>query len=194
MRDFDIRILLKKTELSPYFNDGNSKVVEELNLWATGARIDLAVINGHFHGYEIKSAIDTLQRLPNQIEAYSKVFDYLSVVTENNHYGKVYDLLPKWVGLYVCSEKDNERNITEIRKPALNKITNGFFVAKLLWREELIELLREEKIPFRMKDRNWILCKTLSENIEVFKLSEKVRIKLKERPNWKIKPEGYEAK
>lgn len=185
MRDCDIRQLLRKTELSIYENDNESKVVEELNLWATGSRIDIAVINGHFHGYEIKSAVDTLQRLPHQIDGYSKVFDYLSVVIESKHYGKVYDLLPKWVGIYVCSGKVENAILNEIRKPRLNDAINGFYIAKLLWRDELISVLTENEIIFRKSDRNWLLCETIAANIEISLLSSQVREKLKLRKNWK---------
>ena len=190
MRDFEIRQVLKRTELSGYLTDGTSKVVEELNLWTTGARIDIAVINGNLHGYEIKSASDTLQRLPNQLEAYGKIFDYLSVVTENKHYGKVYELLPKWVGLYVCNEK-SINSIVEIRPPTFNSNKSGFHLAKLLWRDELISVLTEHNISFRKRDRNWILCEVLSDKIEMLKLSDIVRSKLKCRVNWK---EGFIAR
>lgn len=185
MRDYDIRQLLKRTSLSEYDNDPESKIVEELSLWATGSRIDIAVINGHLHGFEIKSAIDTLQRLPHQIEAYAKVFDYITVVIEPKHYGKVYDLLPRWVGISVCSQAIKEGSIDVIRLPDLNTAQDGFYIAKLLWRDELIDILKENNIPFKKSQRNWLLCEILSERIETPTLSTIVRQKLKLRKNWK---------
>ena len=96
MRDFEIRTHLKTSILKKYYSDINSKVVEELNLPVAKARIDLAVINGYLHGFEIKSASDTLQRLPSQLIAYSKVFDYLSIITEDKYHHKVINILPDW--------------------------------------------------------------------------------------------------
>jgi hypothetical protein len=181
MRDICIRQLLKEKQLAFYINDNESKVVDELNLPVAKARIDIAVINGAFHGYEIKSASDTLQRLPSQIEAYTKVFDYLSVVTEKKYSEKILQFIPKFIGLIECSEN----SIQVIRKPKLNKNKEGFFIAKLLWREEIIDILTEHQIPFRKKDRNWILCETLSSNLNIEILSGIVREKLKNRTEWK---------
>ncbi|HAO09378.1 sce7726 family protein [Chryseobacterium sp. APV1] len=181
MKDLCIRKLLKEKELVSYINDNKSKVVDELNLPVAKARIDIAVINGAFHGYEIKSASDTLQRLPSQIEAYTKVFDYLSIVTEKKYSKKILEFIPKFIGLIECCEND----ITIIRKPKLNKNKDGFFIAKLLWRNEIIDILTEYQIPFKKKDRNWILCEILSSNLDIKILSNNVREKLKNRVEWK---------
>jgi hypothetical protein len=186
MRDTTIRQLLKSTELLQYQNDGSSKIVEEMTIPAAKARIDIAVINGHLHGFEIKSACDTLQRLPSQIEAYTKVFDFLYIVTEDKYYQRLLQTTPSWVGLYICCEKTNE--VLQIRAASLNQNKNSFHIAKLLWREEIIEVLTEHKIKFRKKDRNWILCELLSSNIDATTLSNAVRGKLKQRIDWKIEP------
>lgn len=185
MRDFDIRIHLRNYLLNKYYLDSHSKVVEELNLPAAKARIDMAVINGHLHGYEIKSSKDTLQRLPSQLEAYEKIFDYLSVITEKKHSKKLIDLVPSWVNVYVCSEVNDQFVIELAQKGSINKNKSGFHLAKILWREELIQILNEKQIPFIQRDRNWILAEIVSSNIKVKELSEIVRIKLKGRKNWK---------
>ncbi|QYH40560.1 sce7726 family protein [Algoriphagus sp. NBT04N3] len=185
MKDPCIRELLKETELKRYISDNQSKVVEELNLPVAKARIDIAVINGSFHGFEIKSASDTLKRLPSQIEAYSKVFDYLSIVTEGKFSTKILNIVPKWIGIYLCKEVDGVRSIEQIRKSAKNKNRDGVYIAKLLWRDELIECLQTHNIPFRKKDRNWLLCEAMAKNLDVNTLSSIVRCKIKERINWK---------
>lgn len=188
MRDFDIRVLLKATELSKYFEDGHSKVVEELKLPLTGSIIDMAVINGSLHGFEIKSAVDTLRRLPNQISSYTKIFDFLTIVTEDKHSEKILGILPDWVGLSVCYEKNGVTKIKKLRKPQQNIFKESFFIAKLLWREEIFAILKEYQIKHRKVDRNWILCELLANNIETNEISKIVRQKLKERPeDWKVK-------
>ncbi len=186
MKDPCIRQLLKETELQHFFNDHNSKVVDELSLPVAKARIDVAVINGSLHGYEIKSASDTLRRLPSQIDAYTKVFDYLSIVTETKYHEQVLNCIPSWVGLIICNEKRGVKTIKQVRKSKLNIKKQGFFIAKLLWRDELIDCLTEYQIPFRKKDRNWLLCEALSSNLDVNTLSSIVREKLKKRTDWKM--------
>lgn len=193
MKDPCIRQLLKQTELQHFLNDADSKVVDELSLPVAKARIDIAVINGALHGYEIKSAADTLQRLPSQIEAYTKVFDYISVVTEHKYHARIVELLPRWVGIIVCNEKAGHQTTKIVRKPKPNKNKQGFFIAKLLWREELLEILEEQQIQFRKKDRNWILCELLSANLDIHSLSNVVREKLKKRTAWKTTVTEYSA-
>ncbi|PBJ14362.1 sce7726 family protein [Flavobacterium sp. ACN6] len=185
MKDPCIRELLRTTELKHYIDDNDSKIVEELSLPVAKARIDIAVINGSLHGYEIKSASDTLQRLPAQIEAYTKVFDFLSIVTEEKYGQKILDYVPDWIGVLICNEKNGVKSINELRKPIKNESRESIYIAKLLWREELMECLEELQIKFRKKDRNWLLCEALSSNLDTDSISAIVRNKLKKRETWK---------
>ena len=182
MRDSEIRnIILSQPDFLTWDSKHSTKIVHEFCLW--DARMDIAVIDEHLHGFEIKSAVDTLKRLPAQVEAYSKVFDYLSVVTENCHYGGVYKITPYWVGLYICSEAGSALKC--IRQPIFNSNKSGFHIAQLLWREELIQVLEESGIKFRKRDRNWLLCETLAENLNVEVLAKLVRDKLLQRKQWR---------
>lgn len=185
MKDPCIREVLKKYDLKHFIEDTDSKIVEELNLPIARARIDIAVINGALHGFEIKSASDTLKRLPSQIEAYAKVFDFISIVTEAKYLAKVTEIVPNYWGLIICEEKDGETTSTEVRKPTLNTNKEGFYLAKLLWREELLEVLKDNAIKHRKADRNWLLCEALSDNTDIEVLSLIVRQKLKDRRDWR---------
>lgn len=184
MRDFDIRNILRNTLLNKYYGDKTSRVVEELDIPTARARIDMAVINGYMHGFEIKSANDTLNRIPTQIEAYTKVFDFLSVVTEVKYEQKLIKLLPDWVSIYTCNI-DGEINL--IQKGGRNCQKNAFNIAKLLWRQELITILNDHGIKYRKSDRNWLLCEALSNNVEIEKLAKLVREIMKQRLDWKLK-------
>ncbi len=194
MKDRNIRDLLKKTELQSYIADyPHSKIIEEMKLPVAKARIDIAVVNGHLHGYEIKSASDTLQRLPSQVTAYSKIFDYLTVVTEFKYHHKLNDILPEWVGIAVCSDKVTEEEYEIIRPPIRNEEKDNFYIAKLLWVSELYELLKEQNITFKKSERSWALYQKLAANLETDHLSDLVREKLKFRKKIEIK-EGYVIK
>jgi hypothetical protein len=182
MRDFDIRIILKTTLLKNYYEDTTSKVVEELDLPIGKARIDIAVINGHMHGYEIKSARDTLKRIPSQLEAYSKVFDYLSIVTEQRYEKKLLATTPEWVGIFTCEENGT---VSLVRPALLNENRQSFYIAKLLWKEELQGLLTCKNIKFKKSDRNWLLCEALADHLPLEELASLVRSQLKQRSNWK---------
>jgi len=186
MKDPNIRQFLKETELKVFYNDNQSKVVEELRLPIANARIDIAVINGALHGYEIKSASDTLRRIPHQIIAYEKVFDYLSVVTEKKYSDKLVSILPDWVGVILCNEETGIVTSQTLRNPTFNSNKQGAHIAKLLWRDELINVLTQKNIRFRKKDRNWLLCETLAKELSSDTISAIVREKLKERDNWRV--------
>ncbi|MBV7268693.1 sce7726 family protein [Winogradskyella luteola] len=191
MRDSDIRRILRDTTLKKFILDSDSKVVDELNLPVTQSRIDIAVVNGHLHGYEIKSSRDTLNRLPHQIEGYTKVFDYLTVVTENKHYEKILEILPDWVGLDICVKTSSGYKIKTVRKSYYNRNKDGFFLAKLLWREEIENILKNNNISYSKRNNVWKLSETLGNNIPITKLSKIISETLKKRENWKIK--GYYA-
>lgn len=195
MRDLDIRLHIKDSLLKHYYEDTHSKVVRELSLPIAKARIDVAVINGHLHGYEIKSASDTLTRLPNQMIAYQKVFDYVSVITEEKYAKKIQMQVPDWVGIYVCTDTPGMDGIVIYQEANFNEHKEGFHVAKLLWKEELIEVLQENKIAFRKSDRTWLLCDLLASSMDIEYLSLAVREKLKKRMDWKMDSiEGCAAK
>jgi hypothetical protein len=186
MRDFDIRKVLKEIKLAHFLNDETSKVIDEFSFPSTNSRIDVAVINCSLHGYEIKSSIDTLKRLPNQLIGYSKVLDYLHIVTEPKHLNKIQEIIPEWVGITICEEINGTIDLIDIKTAEKNPFKQSFHIAKLLWREELLEVLIENKIKFRKKDRNWILCEVLATNLQIELISEIVRYKLKKRSNWKL--------
>ncbi len=184
MKDFQIREVLRRTALVKYYSDGHSKVVEEMKIPVARARIDMAVINGSFHGYEIKGASDTLHRLPNQLIAYSYIFDYLTIITEAKHREKIEALTPAWVGIAICTST-TAKEFKIVKKPRRNPEKNSFHIAKLLWRQELIQLLSNNGISFKKKDRTWILCETLAANLDTKAISSAVREIIKSRVEWK---------
>lgn len=186
MRDIDIRPILKTTLLKEHYSDPNTKVVEEWDLAVANARIDMAVLNGHFHGYEIKSSQDNLERLPNQLVSYSKIFDQLSVITEEKYATKILKIIPDWVGVTICYQEGESAKIECIKPCEDNKSQQGTYLAKLLWQPELKEIYRENNIPINNRLNSWGLCLELSTLFTTPDLSNIVREKLKCRQNWKL--------
>jgi hypothetical protein len=60
-------------------------ITSEFSLSGTGIRADLAVLADDFIGIEIKSAADTLKRLPAQLLGYGNYFDHTLVVAASRH-------------------------------------------------------------------------------------------------------------
>ncbi len=187
MRDIDIRVKIKETHLKKYYNDSDSKVVDEFNVCLGVARMDLAVINGALHGYEIKSEADTLYRLNNQITMYSKTFDFLTIVTSQKHLDGVLNQIPDWWGIIVASQnKKTGISLKTVRKPKRNITVDKLSLAQLLWRNEIIEALNSIGIIKGLSNKpKPYLWNLMSENFSTKDLSKIVRDKLKFRANWK---------
>ncbi|WP_326513719.1 sce7726 family protein [Clostridium intestinale] len=186
-RDIDIRTKLHNDFFVKYHDDKSTIIVDELNLCQGDARIDVAVINGSIHGYEIKSESDNLLRLPKQILTYSKVMDYMTLVVSDSHYEKAKDILPEWWGIKVVINKERSIEIRERKKPKKNKYVDSFSLVQLLWKDEALDILKEKKLDrgFRSKSR-LEMWEQLAKTVPIDDLKEAVREKLKSRMNWKV--------
>jgi hypothetical protein len=140
MRDIDIRRRLR-TDHRLHFGEADTRVVEELGLCQGIARVDLAVVNGSIHGYEIKSDRDTLTRLPGQVHIYSRALDFVTVVTAQSHLDKIKKVVPRWWGIWTAVSSGDGPRLESARKPRRNPNVEPFALAQLLWREEALEAL-----------------------------------------------------
>jgi hypothetical protein len=140
MRDIDIRRKLRQ-DRRLHFGEPNTRVVEELGLCQGVARIDLAVVNGSIHGYEIKSDRDTLARLPAQVEIYNRTLDFVTIVTAPCHVDKIRKVVPRWWGIWTVVTDDSAARLEVSREPKRNHEIDPFSVAQLLWREEALQAL-----------------------------------------------------
>ena len=186
MRDIDIRrTLLADQRLRSA--DPDTRVVEELGLCQGLARVDLAVVNGTIHGYEIKSEKDTLARLPHQAELYCRVLDYVTIVTARAHAHKIRKAVPRWWGLWVVTTKDLTLQLDVLRGAKRNPSVDPFSLAQLLWRDEALQILIDRRLAdgLRSKSRREI-WNCLATNLNIDELGHVVRESLKSRgANWR---------
>lgn len=72
------------------------------------SKADLIMINGKAVVYEIKTDLDTFDRLMVQLDDYYKAFPCVTVVTCSHHYYKLYQMLKDTpTGIYILSDKKN---------------------------------------------------------------------------------------
>ncbi len=189
MRDIDIRHKLKQSQLKKYYVDSDCKVVDELNVCLGDARVDIAVINGAMHGYEIKSEHDTLARLPSQLVAYSKTFDFLTIITCRAHYEKVVEIAPAWCGIILVepsTKKNSDFRLTKVRRAKRNINIDKYSVAQLLWKSEVIDILSSLGIKKGLNSKpKPFLWDLLVKTVDYQELSGFVRHQLKSRTNWR---------
>lgn len=77
------------------------------------SKADCVVLNGSSTCYEIKSDFDNLDRLPEQLSYYKKIFDKTYVVVGKSHLNKVQALCCDDVGVIELTPRKNLRVIRE---------------------------------------------------------------------------------
>lgn len=182
--DSDIRKVLYSEFLKEKKFTKNPKetiIIDEFSSSYSSARIDISVLNGSLHGYEIKSERDTLERLPKQIEYYSKIFEYITVVTTKKYTKKINEIVPEFFGIFLIENKKGILKLKKIRSPKKNRNIDYFELAKLLWREELKEILKENKIKKVSSLTRIELTKKVAENIPNDIIKNFVLTKIKDR-------------
>lgn len=190
--DADIRKILFKSflEKKEYMEEKDTVIISELDVCAGVSRADVAVINGKIHGYEIKSKQDNLERLPQQIDSYNRVFNTMTIVTYESHLTKVRELVPKWWEIKCIVEKKGHIILRNIRKGKENSNINIQNVAMLLWKDEMIDLLLNHSnivSGYKSKSR-YELSRMIQKHVEGYIVQEYVRSALKTRKEWKAVP------
>jgi len=187
VRDRDVREALHKKVLREHHGDTNTLVLDELGLRHGTCRVDIAVVNGHLHGYEIKSDSDTLERLPNQVEIYGAVLDRATLVVGERHLAKARPQVPEWWGIKVvtCGPRGGVK--FETAQPfQTNPSINPLALAELLWRPELIEILQERgSAASTLRKPRSYLYRELTDSVELDELRDLVRQRLKARERWR---------
>lgn len=188
MRDSDLRAALHRKVLKEHHEQPDTLVLDELGLWYGTARVDIAVVNGRLHGYEIKSHRDTLERLPAQAQVYNSVLDRVTLVVGEVHLEKARKVVPTWWGIKVATIGPRRAvHFCEERPPGANPVIDPVAVAALLWCEELIEVLANHNAArgLRGKSRDR-LSRALADLLPLDELRAVVRTRLKARSNWRV--------
>jgi hypothetical protein len=136
----EIRVAVHRHVSTQFAHDPTARIVDEVGVHEGRGRVDVAVINGHLHGYEIKSEFDSLTRLPQQLVLFGSVFEYLWLVIAPKHLTRVVRTSPDWVGVMVATDGDPD---LELRRPAGPTASwNPLAMASLMWRDETLAFLR----------------------------------------------------
>jgi hypothetical protein len=186
MHDADVRLALHERLRGTHRLELEStRFVDELGI-AGQVRVDIAVLNGAFSGYEIKSDRDNLLRLPTQVEVYSKVLDYCTLVVADRHLEHSLELLPSWWGVLRARSASGAVMLTKTRSPRLNPRIDRRTLASLLWRSEALDALGQIGADRGIRSRpNAVLWDRLAESMSTRTLRKKVRETLKVRVEWR---------
>lgn len=187
MRDRDVRAAVHRKVLQEHHGDPNTLVVEELGLQHGRSRIDIAVINGEMHGYELKSDLDTLLRLPAQSLIYNKIFDKVTIVIGEKHLSDLDGIVPRWWGVKIVSRGARGAiHPKQVRPARRNPSIDPKTLAQLLWRQEAIDILNKLGVPLKDLNKNRsALYDMLSTTLTLDELRRQVRETLKAREKWR---------
>jgi hypothetical protein len=188
MGDADVRRVLRDQLDRSYASDGSTVIVEELGLCRGTVRVDIAVINGTLKGYEIKSAQDTLRRLPVQAATYNRVFDTMTIVVADRHLRAAETMIPNWWGIQIVTAHDSSSPlvIEHARGESANLGVDPSSLVQLLWRDEVLELLGQMNWSksLRSKPRR-VLWEVLARTAPLSELKDMVLTRLKSRSRWR---------
>ena len=197
MNDVEIRQNFHRKILRRQHAHKDTLVIDELGLNHGKCRADIAVVNGQFVGYEIKSNNDSLRRLEEQVKSYSAVFDRVSIIVGNRYIDSIQDYIPDWWGVIVSARGPRGAvNFDLIRKAQTNKNIDPISIAKLLWRNEAEEILMQKKMPSKiLRQPRAILYECLVDVLNTCELRKIVRKYLKNRRNWRCpaSPSRYDG-
>ncbi len=187
--DLIIRSALKVVLKKKHAKDRELRIIDELGVQHGSVRIDIAVINGIMHGYEIKSDRDTLARLPEQMTEFNTVFDQLTLVVGKQHLYQAIHIVPDWWGITIARMNSKGKVVFQtIREPEDNKEQDKVSIARLLWRDEALRILEEQNQAYgvRSKPREFVYQR-LADVLEAEALKERVRkTLLVPRKDWRF--------
>jgi hypothetical protein len=185
LNDIKVRMLLLNELNSKYGECIDTRIINELGLENGASRVDVAVVNGIMHGYEIKSDLDNLQRLPRQMEYYNRAFERMTIVVGRKYLNEVKEVIPNWWGIKTISS--DQSRLVEIRKGRKVSTQDPVLIINLLWKKELDGLIDHIGLPksFKKMRKNQLLSLLLKEaDFNVIRFY--VYSVLKQRENWRL--------
>lgn len=187
--DAIIREHLKQRLTEQHKDDKKVRTFDELGINHGDVRADIAVVNGVLHGYEIKSDRDTLYRLPHQAEAYSEVFDRMTIIVGRQHVCDALSIIPDWWGVMVARYDADSCNVnfSEIRSAERNPSLSSISIARLLWRDEALHILKQNDADHGVRAASReLVYERLAYTLPLDSLRDAVRDRLFYRPNWRL--------
>lgn len=147
LRDKDIRRALT-TSIDHTYRDCEYLLVPEVDiLHELPGRVDVLLVTGHqICGIEIKSDVDTVQRLPRQISIYEAALERGTLIAGARHLRAVESLLPPWWEIWVAQRCNETVALDTYRPGRTNPDLSLHAVATFMPREALVRHLRTQGV------------------------------------------------
>jgi len=149
------------------------------------SKADIAIFNGTSHIYEIKTDLDTFERLEKQIENYKKVFEYVNIVSVEAKVDTIKSLVDDDIGIIVLTDRYTLKPIRKA-KSRLKKL-NKEALFNMLRKEEYLEVIKNNfgYIPDVSNTKIFSASKELFTTLSIEQAHKEVLKTLKSRKNHK---------
>jgi hypothetical protein len=182
MHDPDIRNALRTDLHRRYGADPDTAVIDELSIRRGGTRVDLALVNGVLHGFELKSDYDSLCRLAEQVQAYGSVCNRATLVVGERHVKNAADIVPDWWGIRIVRSCSGRPTFRDLKLPQTNPSLDPMAIARLLRRSEAYAFIADlgwGEVDITASRRQ--LCDVLASRTELQLLCHRVRCCIRAR-------------
>lgn len=151
--------LIESVFLKKYTNS-DATLITELRVGRSVA--DAVLVNGSSTCFEIKTEYDSLNRLPEQISSYRKLFDKIVVIAAESHIQNLLEQVPGDIGLSLLTKNGALKVIRRPTDHSSERIDTAVLTSTLRLKEleKLTQSLTREKLP--------------SSNIEVYQFCNDV--------------------
>lgn len=134
-------------------NNSADLIINEVPFFKGNRRADLVIIQGNYLiGFEIKSELDSLNKLNTQIDDYIKIFDkvYIVIAEKFKNHLEIRNL-PKSVGILVKKQTlQSKKEARQIKKFKKNDLLS------ILWRRDLEHLINKKGLDIECLKRKVI--------------------------------------
>lgn len=137
-------------------------LINELPISNFNRRVDLVVANGKLHAFEIKSDVDTTQRLIGQIQTYLEYFDKVSLVCSKKFVEFAKSNLPSEVEIIQLDFKAGAVKTTIKQRGKTKLISEVEKYLSFMTKKELLGLIKSQNLACNVGETRADLYKTIS--------------------------------
>ncbi|MBW5468475.1 sce7726 family protein [Brevibacillus formosus] len=151
IKHFPGECTIKYHFIKQYLNRSNEVSTFEMNVGSS--RLDIGRINGESRAYEIKTELDSLDKLDKQLRDYSRVFDYVYVVSHVKHLEKVKEIAPDHCGIISFRAVNNVWKFHTRKKAKLHEFLDSQEQLRNLTVKEIDVIIKNVGLNNAPKDR-----------------------------------------
>ncbi|MDN5049705.1 sce7726 family protein [Aliarcobacter butzleri] len=161
----------------------SSRLFTELRVETSKA--DIVIFNGTTHVYEIKTELDTLERLEKQIFNYKKVFEFINIVTVESKLSIIEKQIDENVGLIILTDKYTLKTVRKAKSNLENLDKEALF--NLLRKDEYLKIIKNKfgYLPDVPNTKIYTECKNMLSKLTIVEIHKEVLYTLKKRITYK---------